>query len=241
MEANNGASWKSVTIGLVIAGLVIVGVLLFIRYKDTSPLQNPLLQGFKDAPGFKNAEGFRATNVGGLLACGDVSKDAELLMSKFVARDVQGSKDGAKDVENLRSLLSKLTCFQRDLQSPGQLIAATREVQFNTYSDIQNLADTTAQCFAQQIPERDLDIQLEKWASYGRDLLMRLCTACDMQENEVEEVETLFMGVLQQTRGVAHSRCLKNVATPMLSPRDPAPVLPQEVKDLRDYAEATDL
>jgi hypothetical protein len=222
-------SWKILVFGAVVALAVIGIVLLFIRYKDTRPVAHPLIQGFT------------ATHGTGTLACGHESMEAEKLMGMFETADVSHTDDGAKDRNSLKNLLSKLTCFKRDLQSPGHIISATKEVKFDTYQDIQNLADTTAQCFGRSIPERDLQIQFDKWGTYGRDLLKRLCTATDMHEGQVDEALDLFSKVLADVQAVAFENCIERMNDPRLSPRDPRPIMSADVKNLRDYKESEDL
>ncbi len=211
---------KTIIIGIAI-GLFVLGLTyIFIKFSHTRPL----------------IQGFTATNGVASLPCGQESSEAEKLMGLFLSRDLSRTESGKSDLDNLKNLLSKLTCFKRDLVNPGSVISASKEVQFNTYSDIQNLADTTAQCFAAQIPERDLSIQFDKWEKYGKDLLLRLCTAADLHEKEVDDASNLFINIVADVKSIARDRCFRDVRTPYCSPRDAAPSMTTEVKNLQSYS-----
>jgi hypothetical protein len=219
-QVGSSVNTKTIYIGVAI-GLFIVGLTyVFIKYSKTRPL----------------IQGFAATNGTSSLPCGQESSEAEKLMGLFLGRDVSHTENGAKDLDNLKNLLSKLTCFKRDLVNPGSVISASKEVQFNTYSDIQNLADTTAQCFAAQIPERDLSIQFDKWEGYGKDLILRLCTAADLHEKEVDDANEFFIRVISDVKSIARDRCFRDVRTPYCSPRDAAPMMTKDVKNLNSYS-----
>jgi hypothetical protein len=242
MESSNSSTGKNLAIGAVI-GLLVVGIaILFIRYNDT----RPLIQGFADiirkytphpakpAIPHPKTENFVAANGVGLYACSQESAEGAQLFSIFMKQG--GDVDSKQDLRNLRNLLAKLSCMKRDLLSPSGLISASNELRFTTQSDIQPLADTTSRCLSKQIPERDLDIQFEKWQAYGIDLIRRLCTDYKIEENQVIEAERLFVNMYADVYVVAKSKCLSvESIAPKPSRLDPKGVTPNDVKNLSTF------
>jgi hypothetical protein len=239
MESLNSSTGKNLAIGVVV-GLLVIGVaVLFIRYNDT----RPLVQGFADmvrkytpTPAkptivHPKTENFVAANGVGLYACSQESAEGAELFSIFMKHD--GSADAKQDLRNLRNLLAKLSCMKRDLLSPSGIISAENELRFTTQSDIQPLADTTSRCLSKQIPERDLNIQFEKWQAYGLDLIRRLCTDYNIEESQVVEAERLFGNMYADVYVVAKSKCLgvESIA-PKSSRLDPKGITPNDVKNL---------
>ena len=202
------------------AALVIGVSLVVIKYSNT----RPVVQGFTAVNGVSN------------IPCGATLADGEKLYSMFADRNLDNTEDGKKDLGDLKNLLAKLACMKRDLLSPSGLISAEKELQFCTYSDLQSSAETTARCLSKQIPERDLEIQFEKWRLYGNDLLLRLCTDGRLKEYEVVEAEKLFNSLCKDVYGVAKIKCPTGVPVDHAgSPRDPAKYMAPELKNLSEY------
>jgi hypothetical protein len=228
-STNTGIPWTSLLIGVVLAALVIGVSLLVIKYSDT----RPIVQGFRGAP---VVQGFTAVNGVSNIPCGATLADGEQLYSMFSGRDLSHTEDGNKDLNDLKNLLAKLACMKRDLLSPSGLISAEKELQFCTYSDIQPSAETTARCLSKQIPDRDLEIQFEKWNRYGNDLLLRLCTDANLKEYEVVKAEKLFESVITDVYDIAKIKCLTGVPVDHVGgPRDPVKYMAPELKNLREY------
>ena len=223
-------TWRSVLAGVGLSLLVIFISSIFIKYYNTRPLQS----GFADfVP--KVAEEFNAVNGVSNIPCGHDLADGEKLFSMFLGRDLSTTEDGKKDLEDLRVLLAKLACMKRDLLSPSGTISAEKELKFCTYSDIQPSAETTSRCLSKQIPERDLDIQIEKWNLYGKDLIKRLCTDTSMSEEEVLSAEKIFDSIMSDVYDIAKIKCLTGVPVNDCGPRDPAKYASPETKNLREY------
>lgn len=228
-NASNGISWKSVLTGVGLSLFVIIISFVFIKYSNTRPLQ----VGFEN---FKQVEGFKAVNGVSNVPCGQDLADGEALYTMFMGRDLSSTEDGKKDLDDLRNLLAKLACMKRDLLSPSGLISAEKELRFCTYSDIQPSAETTSRCLSKQIPERDLEIQFEKWNMYGADLLKRLCTDTNMSEDEVVSAEKLFDSIMTDVYSISRAKCLNGVPIDKdCGPRDPAKYMSPELKNLREY------
>jgi hypothetical protein len=228
---SSGISWRSVLAGVGLSLVVIFISSIFIKYSNTRPLQS----GFADfVP--KTTEGFNAVNGVGNIPCGQDLADGEALYSMFLGRDLNTTEDGKKDLEDLRVLLAKLACMKRDLLSPSGTISAEKELKFCTYSDIQPSAETTSRCLSKQIPERDLEIQIEKWNIYGKDLIKRLCTDTSMSEQEVVSAEKKFDSVMSDVYSIARVKCLTGVPIDNdCGPRDPVKYMSPELKNLREY------
>ena len=221
MDAESGSlPWKSILIGIVLTLLVIGCTLLIIHYRNSRPL---VIQGFK------------ATNGVGAVPCGQDLAEAETLYALFSGRQLN-TEDGKKDLNDLRNLLAKFACMKRDLLSPSGLITAEKELRFCTYSDIQPSAETTARCLSKQIPERDLDIQFEKWKLYGLDLIRRLCTSANLTEQEVQVADQQFITLFNDVYQVSVVKCLTGKSIEKDPSRhDPAKYMAPELKNLQPY------
>ena len=189
--------WKLILIGVALTLLVIGCTLLIIQHRESRPL----------------IQGFQATNGVSAVPCGQDSAEAEALYASFSGRDLSRTEDGKKDLDDLRNLLAKFACMKRDLLSPSGLISAEKELRFCTYSDIQPSAETTARCLSKQIPERDLDIQFEKWKIYGLDLIKRLCTSANLTEQEVRQADKKFIDLFNDVYQISVVKCLTGRGT----------------------------
>ena len=228
-STDTGVPWSSLFIGFAMAALVIGVSLMVIKYSQT----RPVVQGFRSG---KMVQGFTAVNGVSNVPCGADLADGEQLYTMFSGRTLDNTEDGKKDLGDLKNLLAKLACMKRDLLSPSGLISAEKELQFCTYSDIQPSAETTARCLSKQIPERDLEIQFEKWGRYGNDLILRLCTDGNLKEYEVVAAEKLFKSVMTDVYGIAKMKCLTGVPVDHDGgPRDPVKYMAPELKNLSEY------
>lgn len=207
--------------GILIAALVFTVVYLFVGRADT----RPITQGFYGGP----------INGTSQLPCGRMSAEAEQVMAIFTSKQLTVKQN--EDLHDLRNLLSKLCCLKQDLMAPQHLIAATKELGFETHMDIQPLADLTARCFSKTIPDRDLQIQFIKWRDYGVDLIRRLCTAASLSEQEVLHVEKLFFAAWKDVYEVSQSTCLSSVGEGAFkqSPHEAGAHIPENIKDLGPY------
>jgi hypothetical protein len=90
---------------------------------------------------------------------------------------------------------------------------------------------------AKTIPERDLDISLEKWNTRGKLLLKRLCSSTELSDKEIKEANSLLKQHMDDVIDIAKSMCLKGdveiAGTP--GPRDVKGYTPPELEELREY------
>ena len=180
-------------------------------------------------------EGFEGPAKVGIPDCLQESANAsrvyELLSRK------QTTEEGPDDLRELTLLLSKTSCFKKDLLSQSGFVEATRYQDYSTAHDIEPVAETTARCLAKTIPERDLDISLDKWYTRGNVLIQKLCTSVHLNDAEVKEATSKFKAHIDDITDIAKSKCLKGsveiAGTP--GPRDVTGYSPPELNELREY------
>jgi hypothetical protein len=219
-----------IILGIVVSILITIVVFNVVGRATTRPIK----QNFRPS-----TEGFYGGAVTGSsnLPCGRVSSEAEQLYALFSSKKLFVGEEGSKNLTDLKNLLSKLTCFKRDLMSPGKTITAIKELGFSTHMDIQQVADLTGRCFSKIVPERDLEIQFIKWRDFGMDVIRRLCTAGNISEAERTHAETLFSAVWKDVQSVAQGECISPPPKdPYVRSRlDPAANTPNQLQNLRPY------
>lgn len=160
------------------------------------------------------------------------------LVEEKVAAAAEPLEAGPDDFRELQVLLGKLACFKRDLMGTAGVVEATRGQAFSTSHDMEPVAETVARCFAATIPQRDLQLILDKWGRRGTFLLKRLCTAYGFTDDEEEEAITLFGKAMADVGDVAMGRCC-NAAVPMIAgqaaPRMVGGYEPPGLVELRKY------
>ncbi len=195
-------------------------------------------QGFEDLSGNVKKEGFfGGVAVGaGMPDCLRTSAEAAQLYSMFADRQMS-TEEGSPDLAELRLLLSKLSCFKKDLTGVAGVVEATRYQAYATSMDIEPIAETTARCFAKTIPARDLDISLDKWSKRGQVLINRLCTSANLSEKESQDADKLFDYVIRDVSDIAKSVCLSG--QPMVggspTPRQPGGYEAPALQELGPY------
>lgn len=193
--------------------------------KPTGPsaLANPLPALLGGGGSSGKAEGF----YGGV-AVGSGSPDCLRSSSEGAALIAMFNSDPNDTNENLRELtqiVSKLSCFKKDLVSPSYIVEATRYQQFVTMHDIEPIAETTGRCFAKTISPRDLEIAFDKWSSRGELLVRKLCTTYQLSPEQVAKAQELFRAVIRDVKDIARGACLQGEPTiaGKPGPRDPHP------------------
>jgi len=237
IAGNNGAY---ILIAVVVI-LFLVGLGYYILYKRSMTMPN--ITPFEDmkAPpppainteeykkrkeAFQAKEGFYGgvARGAGIPDCYRTSSEAAELHALFQGR-VNGVEEGKEDFSELNILLSQLACFKKDLLGVAQQVEATRYQPFATQLDLEPIAETTARCFAKTIPERDLNIALDKWYKRGHFLITRLCTSANLSEQEVVGAEKTFDAFMKDIAAISKDRCL--TGTPTMDakplPREPHP------------------
>jgi hypothetical protein len=214
--------WKSILIGFLVAGVAGLVAWLITTKANT----RPLVQGF--AP---------ATNGNASFPCAAMSSEASQLYAIFSDRKLTVGEEGSNDLQDLKQLLTKLCCMKQDIMGLENNISAVKELQFNTYQDIQPVADMTARCFRSSVPERELSIQFDKWHKAGKDTIRRLCTAGNISGSERSTADTLLNTVIKDAYEVARLRCVSAPVDPKFKtgPHDPAARTPETTTLLREY------
>lgn len=183
-------------------------------------------------------EGFGGVAVGsGLPDCVRTSSEAASLADFFVSRESSAPESSGDDLREFLRILSKLSCFKKDLLGAAGVVEATRYQPYSTAHDVESIAETTARCFAKTIPPRDLDISFDKWTSRGNSLIRRLCTAYDVKPTELDTLKGTFSKLIEDVKDVAKSSCLSG--TPVIGGksqgREPTAYQPNELIDLGAY------
>ena len=159
----------------------------------------------------KVSEGFGGVAVGsGMPECLRASSEGAQVADFFTGK-TSTVEEGADDLRELLLLLSKLSCFKKDLMGVAGVVEATRYQPYSTSHDIEPVAETTARCFAKTIPPRDLDISFDKWESRGNALLRRLCTAYDVSSKDNQMVKSKFAAMIADIKDVAKGVCFVGI------------------------------
>ena len=209
-------------------------------FSYTSNLFDTLKDSSQKKAGFKNqVEGFYAGPAVGAGApnCLHSSKDAaelyELLSSKRIT-----TEEGPDDLREMKLILSKISCFKRDITGVAGVVEATRYQPFSTSHDLEAVAETTARCFARTIPQRDLTLSLEKWGSRGTFLLKRLCTSENLSDSEETEALRLFGDAMADITEIALGKCCNSdvgIIAGQPQPRMVGGFEPPAITSLRQY------
>ncbi len=190
--------------------------------------------------GFRSqVEGFYAgPAVGaGVPNCMQSSKDCAALYA-LLSRRLPATEEGPDDLRELQLILSKISCFKRDLTGVAGVVEATRYQPFSTAHDLEAVAETTARCFARTIPQRDLSLSLNKWGSRGTFLIKRLCTSEKMSESEEMDALRLFGDAMADISEIALGRCCNTdvgVIAGQPQPRSVGGLEPPSLVNVRKY------
>ena len=179
-------NWKFFLIGAVVAALIAVLVYFIVDKADT----RPVMDGFADKKEEKPAiplEGFA---------------DKQSTLYSAYKGLIPETNETMIELEQLDA---KLTAFKRDLTSPAKTIDASKLVQYNTYQDIRPLADWTSQCFSKNVPERDIQLQMERWLLSGKKTLADLNSLAGLpKEKNYDKLEA----AVEDVKNVALKECV---------------------------------
>lgn len=227
-------------LGIVLALIIWAVASFFWNQGNTMPKA----QGFADASGtqgFLDGSGVEGFFGGVAVGAGEpdclrTSSEAAQVYSIFANR-ASSTEEGPADFQEFRLLLSKLSCFKKDLIGTAAVVEATRYQPYATSMDIEPISETTARCFAKTIPSRDLEISLEKWGKRGKELIRRLCTSLNLTEMESAQADTLFAALMRDVSEVARSVCLSGEPTinGKVAPRQAGGFEPPALSDLGEY------
>jgi hypothetical protein len=135
-----------------------------------------------------------------------VSSDAAALLG-MLSKKVSTTEEGDDDLLELKAILSKISCFKKDLLGVAGVVEATRYQKFATSHDLEPVAETTARCFARTIPQRDLSLSLDKWGSRGTFLIKRLCTSENLTDSEEEDALRYFGDAMRDITDISLGKC----------------------------------
>ena len=137
-------------------------------------------------------EGFAVASVdpSRVPACVERSTDAQSLLAR-----VASLPHTDEAVAELRLLISKISCMEADIVAPSAGTYRTLPLQFRTSHDLEPPSTTVGRCLRQSLPQRDIELALEKFQSRGATLLHSVLADCPDAKRE-------FAAVLDRLRRV---------------------------------------
>jgi len=143
------------------------------------------------------------------------------------------TEEGPEDLREMTLLCSKLSAFKKDIIGVARVVNATASLPYATAHDIESVAETTARCLSKTIPERDLNLIIDKWGSRGEVLLRRLCTEYEVNPQDNAKLVASFKKAINDLSDLAKGQCF---ASPMEEQgRALAGYEKPELKDLGTY------
>ena len=138
------------------------------------------------------------------------SELAELIA--FFSGRKDTTEEGEDDLREMTLLCSKLSAFKKDIVGVARVVNATASLPYSTAHDIESVAETTARCFSKTIPERDLNLIIDKWGSRGEVLLRRLCTEYEISPHDNTRLVVSFKKAINDLANLVKGQCF---ASPM--------------------------
>jgi hypothetical protein len=128
----------------------------------------------------------------------------------FFSGKVDTTEEGDDDLREMTLLCSKLACFKKDITGVARVVNATLFQEYATAHDIEPVAETTARCLSKTIPERDLNLSIDKWGSRGEVLLRRLCTEYQISPSDHERLTGLFKKAINDLSSLVKDQCFSS-------------------------------
>jgi hypothetical protein len=170
-----------------------------------------LIRFMNSVPKYNRVEGFAgvARGAGHPDCLRTLPEASQLLDILHGVKAGSNAADASGDYKELELILSKMACLKKDLMAPGTQVDSTRYQAFETAHDRVAVAELCGLCLSKNISSRDLDISFATWRDRGNDLLRRLCTAANLNDQELKTAEMLFKKAHEDVYSIATSRCLK--------------------------------
>jgi len=163
-------------------------------------------------PGFLNRiEGFSTIAVDPVYSPKCFTRDAEAqrLLAEVV-NTVPRSSEGVQWVDEFRLILTKFLCIDADITGSGSGVYSTMGLQFNTFHDMEPVANFVGRCLNRSLKERDSTLTLEKLELRGAELLKGMTSVDKVQRDKW--VASLH-NIATRTSQAIHKVCLMPVAS----------------------------
>ena len=200
---------------MFVALLVIAGLLVLLR------------------PGsIATVEPFAVAAVNSILvpACTERSTAAQSLLARVATVETTEANQG--DKEELRLLVSKLCCFEADINTPAAGSYRTLPLQFRTAHDMEPASTLVGRCLRDSLRSRDIELIMEKFETRGKALVART-----VNPSELVVANQEFLNVTASLRAALQSQCFvkqPSMDTPA-GPRDIGYWESQKVGSLSEY------
>lgn len=162
--------------------------------------------------------------------------DAQVLLSIFptCGDPAKAPSDDATDREELKLILTKLTCLDSDVTNSGVTGYRSMSLPFNTNHDIEPLGNFVGRCLNNGTREQDLTLLMDKYEKRGKMLINQISKRTGMNSKTPQEH---YEAVLRVTSNVLNTGCLaKRSGLDIPSgPRDPGYTVPFSVEKLANY------
>jgi len=169
----------------------------------------------------KGIEGFSTIAVDPVYSPKCFARDAEAqrLLAEVVNAQ-PSTPEGIQWVDEFRLILTKLLCMDADITGSGSGVYSTMSLQFNTFHDMEPVANFVGRCLNRSLKERDMKLTLEKLETRGAELLKGF-TGVNKAQRDLW-VASLH-NVATRTSQAIHRVCLMPVASldRPAGPRDP--------------------
>jgi len=159
----------------------------------------------------KDVEGFSTIAVDPVYSPKCFARDAEAqrLLAEVV-NAIPRTSEGVQWVDEFRLILTKLLCIDADITGSGSGVYSTMDLQFNTFHDMEPVANFVGRCLNRSLKERDITLTLEKLETRGAELL-KGTPGVDKSQRDMW-VASLH-NIAMRTSQAIHKVCLMPVAS----------------------------
>jgi hypothetical protein len=205
--------------------ILIVGVGVFFRMYPYFPKEQIRKEGFANpriSPNFPQ--------------CIQRNLDAQLLLNIFptCADPSKSPTDDSTEREELKLILTKLTCLDSDVTNAGVTGYRSMSLQFNTYHDSEPLGNFVGRCLNNGTNEQDITTLIQKYEMRGSQLINQISKRIGMDSKIPQEH---YNSLLKVVSNVLRTGCLakrESLDIPK-GVRDPGYSMPFSVEKLAQY------